>query len=312
MSVRYLVDTDWAIDDLKAGRSHLATEVAGTRGSRAFHRLARGVIRGCHLFARSLQERARTPGVSSQRHGPWSRPGDVPDLRARTRTPASKENAHRRFRLVDWRYRHSPRPRPADEQPPPLRDDRRVATNIRINFPHAGSTHPAFFLRARSPMVQDQREWERNSRPMKSYISRVIVGEDALENGRNAYHASCPALNGCHTLGSPPALRCSPISGKQPSFTSRTSRRLGRRSRLTRSKVRGSGLCPPWRSTYDGTHRPATSELGDLIPRTTITGRSSTARTSVEKSCAELFSALQLLPPDPVHGRSPGLQTEPC
>ena len=34
---------------------------------------------------------------------------------------------------------------------------------------------------------------------MRSYIFRVIVEEDALETGRKAYHASCPALKGCHT-----------------------------------------------------------------------------------------------------------------
>ena len=71
MSVQYLVDTDWTSrpPQGQAG-DHPATEVVGSRGSRAFHCLARGLIRGCHLFARSLQERARTPGVSSQRHRP--------------------------------------------------------------------------------------------------------------------------------------------------------------------------------------------------------------------------------------------------
>ncbi len=36
---------------------------------------------------------------------------------------------------------------------------------------------------------------------MKSYIFRVIVEEDAFEDGRRAFHASCPALKGCHTWG---------------------------------------------------------------------------------------------------------------
>ena len=36
---------------------------------------------------------------------------------------------------------------------------------------------------------------------MKSYIFRVLVEEDALENGLKAFHASCPALKGCHTWG---------------------------------------------------------------------------------------------------------------
>lgn len=36
---------------------------------------------------------------------------------------------------------------------------------------------------------------------MKSYIFRVAVEADTLENGETAYHASCPALKGCHTWG---------------------------------------------------------------------------------------------------------------
>ena len=37
--------------------------------------------------------------------------------------------------------------------------------------------------------------------PMKSYIFRVVVEEDTLENGARAYHATCPALKGCHSWG---------------------------------------------------------------------------------------------------------------
>ena len=36
---------------------------------------------------------------------------------------------------------------------------------------------------------------------MKSYIFSVVVEEDKFEDGRNAYHAYCPALKGCHTWG---------------------------------------------------------------------------------------------------------------
>ena len=36
---------------------------------------------------------------------------------------------------------------------------------------------------------------------MKSYIFPVAVEADTLENGEKAYHASCPALKGCHTWG---------------------------------------------------------------------------------------------------------------
>ncbi len=36
---------------------------------------------------------------------------------------------------------------------------------------------------------------------MKSYIFRVLIEEDAFEDGTKAYHASCPTLSGCHTWG---------------------------------------------------------------------------------------------------------------
>ena len=32
-------------------------------------------------------------------------------------------------------------------------------------------------------------------------VFRVAVEEDEFENGARAYHASCPALKGCHTWG---------------------------------------------------------------------------------------------------------------
>lgn len=37
--------------------------------------------------------------------------------------------------------------------------------------------------------------------PTKSYIFRVLVDVDTFEDGQKAYHASCPALKGCHTWG---------------------------------------------------------------------------------------------------------------
>jgi predicted RNase H-like HicB family nuclease len=37
--------------------------------------------------------------------------------------------------------------------------------------------------------------------PMKSYVFRVVIEEDASPSGERAYHASCPALKGCHTWG---------------------------------------------------------------------------------------------------------------
>ncbi len=36
---------------------------------------------------------------------------------------------------------------------------------------------------------------------MKSHIFKVVIEEDAFEDGRRAFHASCPALPGCHAWG---------------------------------------------------------------------------------------------------------------
>lgn len=36
---------------------------------------------------------------------------------------------------------------------------------------------------------------------MKSFAFRVEIEEDSFEDGRTAFHASCPALKGCHTWG---------------------------------------------------------------------------------------------------------------
>jgi predicted RNase H-like HicB family nuclease len=36
---------------------------------------------------------------------------------------------------------------------------------------------------------------------VKSYIFKVVIEEDEFEDGREAYHAYCPALKGCHTWG---------------------------------------------------------------------------------------------------------------
>ena len=39
---------------------------------------------------------------------------------------------------------------------------------------------------------------------MNSYIFKVAVQEDQFEDGRKAFHASCPALQGCHSWGHTP------------------------------------------------------------------------------------------------------------
>jgi predicted RNase H-like HicB family nuclease len=36
---------------------------------------------------------------------------------------------------------------------------------------------------------------------MKSYVFRVVVEEDTTASGQEAYHAYCPALEGCRTWG---------------------------------------------------------------------------------------------------------------
>ena len=36
---------------------------------------------------------------------------------------------------------------------------------------------------------------------MKSYIFSVVIEADSFEDGKEAFHAYCPALPGCHTWG---------------------------------------------------------------------------------------------------------------
>ena len=36
---------------------------------------------------------------------------------------------------------------------------------------------------------------------MKSYVFKVAIVPDRFDDGREAWHASCPALKGCHTWG---------------------------------------------------------------------------------------------------------------
>lgn len=42
---------------------------------------------------------------------------------------------------------------------------------------------------------------QNNDKGAKTYIFDVTIEEDAFEDGRKAYHASCPALTGCHSWG---------------------------------------------------------------------------------------------------------------
>lgn len=36
---------------------------------------------------------------------------------------------------------------------------------------------------------------------VRSHIFKVVIEEDAFEDGKPAFHASCPALTGCHSWG---------------------------------------------------------------------------------------------------------------
>jgi predicted RNase H-like HicB family nuclease len=36
---------------------------------------------------------------------------------------------------------------------------------------------------------------------VKTYVFEVVIEKDRFEDGREAYHASCPSLKGCHTWG---------------------------------------------------------------------------------------------------------------
>jgi len=36
---------------------------------------------------------------------------------------------------------------------------------------------------------------------MKTYVFKIVIEQDQFEDGRPAWHASCPALKGCHTWG---------------------------------------------------------------------------------------------------------------
>jgi predicted RNase H-like HicB family nuclease len=36
---------------------------------------------------------------------------------------------------------------------------------------------------------------------MKSYVFKLVIEADQFEDGTPAFHASCPALKGCHSWG---------------------------------------------------------------------------------------------------------------
>lgn len=36
---------------------------------------------------------------------------------------------------------------------------------------------------------------------MRSYVFKLVIEEDVFEDGTPAFHASCPALKGCHSWG---------------------------------------------------------------------------------------------------------------
>ena len=42
---------------------------------------------------------------------------------------------------------------------------------------------------------------QNNHDQAKTYIFDVTIEQDEFEDGQKAYHASCPALKGCHSWG---------------------------------------------------------------------------------------------------------------
>ena len=42
---------------------------------------------------------------------------------------------------------------------------------------------------------------QNNDEKPKTYIFDVTIEQDEFEDGQRAYHASCPALRGCHSWG---------------------------------------------------------------------------------------------------------------
>jgi hypothetical protein len=62
---------------------------------------------------------------------------------------------------------------------------------------------------------------KRNRVSAKSYIFNVAIEEDAFDDGRPAFHASVPALKGCHTWGSTYTTKRLPIFKMQLNSTLR-------------------------------------------------------------------------------------------
>jgi hypothetical protein len=72
---------------------------------------------------------------------------------------------------------------------------------------------------------------------VKSHVFKVVIEEDALEDGRRAFHASCPALKGCHTWGHTPEEALTNVDEAWHS-TWRICGRPASRFRLTRTAAR--------------------------------------------------------------------------
>jgi predicted RNase H-like HicB family nuclease len=50
-------------------------------------------------------------------------------------------------------------------------------------------------------MIQTRNKEIREKEIVKTYIFQVVIEKDTFEDGREAYHAFCPSLKGCHTWG---------------------------------------------------------------------------------------------------------------
>jgi hypothetical protein len=94
---------------------------------------------------------------------------------------------------------------------------------------------------------------------MKSYVFKVAIEPDKFEDGRDAWHASCPALKGCPP-GATAMRKHSQISARPLTFTFKTFSKPGRQFLWIKAPSSWRNL--PSLSMYDG--RP-TGPIGSPI-----------------------------------------------
>ena|ERR1700730_17486955 len=108
---------------------------------------------------------------------------------------------------------------------------------------------------------------------MKSYVFKVAIEPDKFEDGRDAWHASCPALKGCHTATV--TRKRSQISARRLTFTFKTFSKPGRQFPWIKAPSSWQSL--PFLSMYDACPaRPVGSPIYPRFGRRRI--RTSTSR----------------------------------